>query len=149
MSKANYCVFIGRFQPLHNGHLEIIKNALEEANQLILLVGSYRSPRLLDNPWNYEERIQMIKNSLDDKYGDKIIYDHIRDYKYCNMTWLTSVQNTVTQIAGRDATVKLIGHQKDDTSFYLEMFPQWKPEIELMQQLIKIISSSCPRTKHE
>lgn len=33
-------VFIGRFAPPHLGHLEVIKQALEQAEELAIFVGS-------------------------------------------------------------------------------------------------------------
>ena len=125
MGKSDYCVFIGRFQPLHNGHLEIIKKALdEEAGRLIIVIGSHRSPRTLKNPWTYEERKQMIDASLPSTYKDRVIYTHARDYLYSDITWLTGIQNTISELVERKS-VKLIGHFKDDSSFYLKLFPQW------------------------
>jgi len=128
MSKADYCVFIGRFQPFHNGHLEVIKNALkDEAEKLIIVVGSHRVPRSLKNPWSYEERRVMIELALPADLLGRTTIVPARDYMYDNTMWLTGIQNVVTQtINCRSATVKLIGHFKDDSSFYLRLFPQWK-----------------------
>ena len=42
MKKYQFGIYIGRFQPLHLGHLQTIKFALEQTEQLILILGSDR-----------------------------------------------------------------------------------------------------------
>jgi bifunctional NMN adenylyltransferase/nudix hydrolase len=122
---TEYCVFIGRFQPFHNAHLEIVKNALDEAEKVIIVVGSHRRARSLANPWTYEERVKMIRSALPSGCQDRVIIVPARDYLYCNLTWLTGIQNTISQIVRDSKSVKIIGHFKDDSSFYLKLFPQW------------------------
>jgi cytidyltransferase-like protein len=38
MKKYQFGIYIGRFQPLHLGHLQTIKFALEQTEQLILIL---------------------------------------------------------------------------------------------------------------
>ena len=38
----DFAVFIGRFQPFHQGHLQVIQSGLEQADKLIVLIGSSR-----------------------------------------------------------------------------------------------------------
>ena len=40
-------IFIGRFQPLHNAHLHIIKEALLDVDHLLLFIGSAGRPEQL------------------------------------------------------------------------------------------------------
>lgn len=58
-------LFIGRFQPFHKGHLKVIKNASREYNKIIIGIGSSQYGNTLENPFTAEERIKMIKKSLD------------------------------------------------------------------------------------
>ncbi|MDP7244106.1 MAG: nicotinamide-nucleotide adenylyltransferase [Flavobacteriales bacterium] len=53
-------LFIGRFQPFHLGHLQDIKNALKEVDELVIGVGSSNEERTKENPFTVEERIEMI-----------------------------------------------------------------------------------------
>ncbi len=53
-------LFIGRFQPLHNGHLEVLKKLSQEYEKVIIGIGSPKG-KGLDNPWDLEEREDMIK----------------------------------------------------------------------------------------
>ena len=42
-------VILARFQPIHNGHLELIKKAAEENEQVIVFIGSADKVILLMN----------------------------------------------------------------------------------------------------
>ena len=42
-------VILARFQPIHNGHLELIKKAAEENEQVIVFIGSADKVNLLMN----------------------------------------------------------------------------------------------------
>lgn len=53
-------LFIGRFQPLHLGHLSIMKTALEEVDQLVVGIGSAEKSMLPDDPFSAGERMEMI-----------------------------------------------------------------------------------------
>ncbi len=64
MSKYNVAVVIGRFQPVHNAHLNLIRKGLEAADYLIIVLGSANSPRDIKNPWTVKERQAMIIDSL-------------------------------------------------------------------------------------
>lgn len=53
-------LFIGRFQPFHFGHLQDIRNALEEVDELVIGVGSSNEKHTKYNPFSIKERIEMI-----------------------------------------------------------------------------------------
>ena len=57
-------LFIGRFQPFHNAHLSDIKLALKEHNKIIIAIGSSQEENTKENPFNFEERKEMIKDTL-------------------------------------------------------------------------------------
>lgn len=60
----NNGVFIGRFQPIHLGHLEAIKFALTCVKDLTIVIGSAQKSHELRNPFTSGERIEMIRSSL-------------------------------------------------------------------------------------
>ncbi len=53
-------LFVGRFQPFHLGHLQDVKNALKEVDELIIGVGSSNEKHTKVNPFTVKERIEMI-----------------------------------------------------------------------------------------
>ncbi len=125
MGKTDVAVFVGRFQPVHRAHLRIMEEALKkEADRLIVVVGSHRSPRTLRNPWTFEERKSMIELSLPLEMDGRVEIVPLRDFLYSDTHWAVGLQNAVRPFT-KGKTVKLIGHFKDDSSHYLDWFPQW------------------------
>lgn len=125
----DYLVFIGRFEPFHNGHAAVARLALSRARKLIFLVGSADTPRSLRNPWTVAERAVMIQAALD---GDaaRLIIRPLRDHLYNEAHWIAGVQRAVADAlradgAPADAKVGLVGMDKDASSYYLREFPQW------------------------
>lgn len=57
-------LIMGRFQPFHLGHLELVRQALGECNDLIVAVTSSQFNYLKEDPFTAGERIEMIHNSL-------------------------------------------------------------------------------------
>lgn len=57
-------LFIGRFQPFHNGHLEMIKKILKENERIIIVIGSAEKNYIGTNPLTASERYQIIEESL-------------------------------------------------------------------------------------
>ncbi len=57
-------LFIGRFQPFHNGHLKAIEYILKECDEVIVLVGSSQACYDVENPFTVGERIEMIQTTL-------------------------------------------------------------------------------------
>ena len=60
-------VFVGRFQPFHKGHLEVIKKIVDEDDELVIVVGSSQYSHRLDNPFTSGERITMIRKALEEE----------------------------------------------------------------------------------
>ncbi len=58
-------LFVGRFQPFHKGHLATVKYALGKVDQLVIVVGSAQKSHEPRNPFTADERVRMIKESLD------------------------------------------------------------------------------------
>ena len=124
-NKYNLLVFIGRFQPFHLGHKQVIKDALEQAQQVLILVGSAYQPRTIKNPFTYEERQQMILASLDPQDIARVTIRPLRDYLYNDAQWIAQVQQIVDVSTKFNDKIGIIGYSKDGSSWYLKEFPQW------------------------
>jgi nicotinamide-nucleotide adenylyltransferase len=61
MKKYKVALFIGRFQPFHNGHLYSLKKCLELAERVIVGIGSSQESNTENNPWDFETRKEMIE----------------------------------------------------------------------------------------
>ncbi len=57
-------LYLGRFQPVHNGHILSVKGILEEVDDLIVVVGSALKSFSPENPFTAGERIQMLHMAL-------------------------------------------------------------------------------------
>jgi nicotinamide-nucleotide adenylyltransferase len=54
-------LFIGRFQPFHNGHLEVIRSISQKSKRLIIVIGSAQESETFINPFSSSERRKMIE----------------------------------------------------------------------------------------
>jgi bifunctional NMN adenylyltransferase/nudix hydrolase len=133
MSKPfDYLVFIGRFQPFHNGHLSVVCEGLREADRVIVLVGSAHRPRNIRDPWTVDERIEMLRSSIDEQDRERVIFAPLIDVLYNDELWVRNVQATIQGLVTahhvarhREPKIGLIGHSKDHSSYYLKLFPRW------------------------
>jgi nicotinamide-nucleotide adenylyltransferase len=57
-------IIVGRFQPLHRGHVELFKQILKEVDELVVGVGSAQESHTLENPFTAGERVLMITRAL-------------------------------------------------------------------------------------
>lgn len=139
----DFLVFIGRFQPFHNGHKAVVDKALEQAGQVIVLCGSAHQPRSARNPWTVIEREAMIRGCYSADANQNIHVAPLMDMAYNDEAWVRNVQATVNGIVTaqhavphKKANVGLIGHSKDQSSYYLNLFPQWGAvEVENHEQI--------------
>lgn len=136
-------VFIGRFSPFHNGHKAVIEAALEQAKEVVVVVGSSFAARNIRNPFTFQERKAMIEACFTDPkyfsyYGaqgrvklPRIHVVPVSDYPYDDNKWINAIQKIVDETIPDAKDVGLIGHSKDSTSYYLEIFPRWKNHVEV------------------
>jgi nicotinamide-nucleotide adenylyltransferase len=57
-------LLIGRFQPFHKGHLEVIRTILKDCDYLTLGIGSAQYSHTFENPFTAGERHLMISRAL-------------------------------------------------------------------------------------
>lgn len=127
-NKKNYDVgvYIGRFQPFHFGHFHVVTQALRYINHLVIIIGSADAARNIKNPWTASEREDMIVAALsaygipDFRYTILYVADDVSEAK-----WIANVQKAVYESTSEGETVCLVGHEKDASSYYVRVFPQW------------------------
>ena len=120
----DYLVYIGRFQPFHLAHMQTIKIALENSQNVILALGSAQNERNIKNPFSALEREQMILANFSETEQQRIKFVHVIDV-YNDKKWVQLLKDVVNQVIQPSAKVGLIGHFKDDSSYYLQLFPEW------------------------
>lgn len=127
-------VLIARAQGPHEGHGVIFEEALDQTDELVVALGSANlAPEPYRNPWPLQDRANMIRLMIDDLglEQDRISIIGVEDHPYNQHRWLESVNSLVySQIYKKFSPdpyeISLIGHKKDHSSFYLDLFPQWK-----------------------
>ena len=128
----DFLIFIGRFQPFHKGHLAVIEAGLQQSEQLIVLCGSAHQPRSVRNPWTAAEREAMIRGAVATAHQPRIHIAALMDNIYNNEAWVKNVQAAVNHLVTthyglphKQPRIGLIGHDRDHSAYYPNLFPQW------------------------
>jgi nicotinamide-nucleotide adenylyltransferase len=91
-------LFIGRFQPLHNGHVSIIEAALKEVDQLVIVIGSAENSFSERDPFTAGERMEMlIRASKELGWGERVLIIPIRDINRYSV-WVDHVLSYVPPV---------------------------------------------------
>ncbi len=125
-------VFVGRFQPFHAGHLDVVENASAFADSLLMLVGSAYRARSWKNPFHFRERVGFIEKAVETA-GLKLPLACLPlvDTLYNDRAWAANVRTAVrlhlrnAGLSPMATRVVLTGYDKDASSAYLKWFPEW------------------------
>ena len=123
--RFDYLVYIGRFQPFHLAHMQTINIALQHSQHIILALGSAQNERNIKNPFSAAEREQMILANFSEEKQKRIHFVHVIDV-YNDVKWVKLVKSLVAEVVTAQDKVGLIGHFKDESSYYLQLFPEWE-----------------------
>jgi bifunctional NMN adenylyltransferase/nudix hydrolase len=123
--RVHTAVLIGRFQPLHNGHMALLQAALARSDQVVVVLGSAWQAPNPKNPFSWQERAQMLREALPPADAARLRCVPVRDY-YNEPLWVQAVQQAVQSCVPAGASVALEGHYTDATSGYLARFPRWQ-----------------------
>lgn len=125
--KLDYCILIGRFQPFHLAHYELLQKALEQGEKAIVVLGSHKKASDIKNPWSGPEREAMVRAALTPEENARVSFIFMRDYLYNDNLWLTDLQQKIYEATDScdPQEIGLIGHEHDRSSYYLNLFPQF------------------------
>ena len=87
-------LIVGRFQPLHKGHLSVIREVLRRCDELIIVIGSAEESHTDRNPFTAGERYQMILSSLTDEERRRVLIVPIRDVNRYSV-WVNHLESYV------------------------------------------------------
>lgn len=120
-SKA--CV-IGRFEPtMHNGHVAMVKKALEVAETVYILVGSASAYPDTKNPISFNLRQRCIHKIITTEFPNdyrRIVILPLNDYKYNDEKWKTEVRTQMNEHS--NDKIAMVGFEKDEDSYWLKTF---------------------------
>ena len=134
--KKSVGVYIGRFQPMHFGHVSVIKEALlsNKYKHIIFMIGSADKSNTPKNPFTYAERKQLISNIFQNIIFEnkienvKLSIFSVCDLIYDNNKWINAIQKNVSEVTSSDDEIYLLGADKDESTSYLKYFPQYKSD---------------------
>ena len=124
-------VVIGRCSPYHIGHKTLTDEALSVASHVIFFLGSAYQDRSAKNPWSFAERKAMVGDSHTEEELERMSILPAVDTRY-DAWWAQQIRHRVQEetdrlgIAYDPAKVVLVGHSKDASSYYLELFREWQ-----------------------
>jgi bifunctional NMN adenylyltransferase/nudix hydrolase len=104
-----------------------VKRATALCDQLVIITGSAKQPRTYKNPFTSKERSAMIKDATRG-LSIRIHVEENIDTIYNDQAWAVRIQGIVSRYHVIGTKTGIIGHKKDESSFYLDMFPQWEYE---------------------
>jgi bifunctional NMN adenylyltransferase/nudix hydrolase len=116
-------IFIGRFQPAHQGHVHALGITSTQVDKLYILVGSANACRSIKNPWTFSERAARLRQKLRNEGISNFEIVPLNDHPYNDSQWIADVRATAEHYAM--GTPTLFGHMKDGND-YLRWFPDWK-----------------------
>lgn len=120
---------IGRFEPRHKGHENLIASAARQVETLIVFIGSADRPRSIKNPWTYKERATSMKDWLRNERINNVQIYPVNDYRYSNPQWLSDVNEVISGVQKEldvpDEQVALFGFDKAGND-YLKWWPQYR-----------------------
>lgn len=114
MQPFELAVIIGRFQPLHYGHEELVKLALLKAKKVMILVGSSQESRTTKNPFSFYERRNMFETTFVD-YLHRLHIRPLMDYD-TNEEWTQNVHAIVNSVCSDNSKVCMIVCDKDNAT---------------------------------
>ena len=85
-------LIIGRFQPLHKGHLEMIRKVSSECGMVIIGIGSAQYSHVPDNPFTSGERYSMIHQAVKADGIDNAVIVPIEDMHIYSL-WVSKVRS--------------------------------------------------------
>lgn len=116
--------YIGRFQMPHLGHSLNIDHGLKVADKVVILVGSANKSIDEKNSFTFEQRKHMLKLM----YPQNNVYiEPLNDY-YNDNQWFAQVQAVASKYASEYDSCCILGQYSDESSWYLNKFPQWEKE---------------------
>jgi nicotinamide-nucleotide adenylyltransferase len=84
-------VFLGRFQPFHKGHYNVVEKYRGEYDDFSLVIGSAGAEETKDNPLSFEERKEVIQECFPELEIQKL--EDEEKNKEGNRKWVTNLED--------------------------------------------------------
>ncbi|MDP1551612.1 MAG: nicotinamide-nucleotide adenylyltransferase [Methanobacteriaceae archaeon] len=86
-------LLVGRMQPVHQGHLQVVKSILEQVEEVIICIGSAQLSHTIKDPFTGGERVMMLTKALSENGipASRYYIIPIPDIA-CNSIWVSHVK---------------------------------------------------------
>ncbi|MFC7057559.1 nicotinamide-nucleotide adenylyltransferase [Halovenus salina] len=84
---------IGRFQPFHDGHAQLVAEIVDEVDELVFGIGSAGDSHTVRNPFTAGERIMMATKSIEAMDIDTTVYTVPIEDLNRNAVWVSHVES--------------------------------------------------------
>ncbi len=136
---AKRALYIGRFQPFHNGHYFALKWILEQYDEIILAIGSAQLSHTKNNPMTVGERIECIWNQLkQDGLLDRVIITVVPDVGF-HKQWVAVVKQycpTFEVVFSNDTLTRLLFQEEGYLVKSIPFFDRNKYEATKIREAI-------------
>lgn len=141
-------LFVGRFQPFHNGHLQTIKKLLKKYVEVVVVIGSSEDFFSKENPFTCGERIEMIRSCFSKSDIARVILVPVPDVND-NRIWVDHVLShipTVNEVYSNNPLVKMLFSQHGILVKSIEFYDRGEKEGAYLRKLMA--ENDLTWTKH-
>ncbi len=143
MTHYRRALYLGRFQPIHNGHLWAINFALKSCSELVIVVGSAQKSHTLHDPFTAGERLLMIKAAFKETGIDssRVSVIPIPDTRGSHSLWVARVKAYCDGFEAVFSNQPLVKRLFGEAGFEVEDVPFYKRNmlsgIQLRKRMIE------------
>lgn len=131
-------VVLGRFQHLHNGHMEIIDICRKLSRKTLILIGSSQESGTLRNPFNFEIR----KSAISRMYHDEDVMigalNDLTNENDISFKWGRYILDSVEKMHGIKPDLMVYGKDESRKGWFSKEDSQSFSEIIVARDKIKI-----------
>lgn len=143
-------IFLGRMEPPTVAHCASIMEALKHGKFVMVGLGTHNSPRTVKNPWNTEERIEMLKSAIPIQFHSRLVFVGLEDFPN-DSEWVANVgglaRATARQLVGKEDNIAILAHQKDKSTYYVDYFKFLKATIPFNEVKLDNMQAVLSATK--
>lgn len=136
-------LYLGRFQPIHNGHLWAINYAMKSCDELVIAVGSAQKSHEMYDPFTAGERLHMIRLGLREAKVDseRVAVIPIPDTWESHSLWVSRVKSYCDNFDAVFSNQPLVIRLFREAGFRIERIPLYKRNAlsgtELRRRMLK------------
>lgn len=138
-NKFEFGLVLGRFHPMHNGHMEIIDISRTLCKKTLILIGSSQESGTLRNPFKIETRENIVRKIYEN--CDDILIGHLKDMTNENdisFEWGRYILDNVEKTYGIKPDLMVYGKDESRKGWFSEEDSKTFSELVVEREKIKI-----------